>query len=124
MARAIFQVATVPFVSSRTMSTPGPQQDDRTLTAEEIAALDLRGVEWAVLSACDTGLGEIGAGEGVFGLRRALQLAGARTVILSLWGLEDGAAQRWMQQLYRARPPVTTSLQGGRVDSVSPVCST
>ena len=45
------------------------------LTAEEIAAMDLTGVQWAVLSACDTGAGEIKAGEGVFGLQRAFAVA-------------------------------------------------
>lgn len=83
----------------------GPDEDDGILTAEEIASLDLSGVEWAVLSACNTGLGEIGTGlgEGVFGLRRALQVAGARTVILSLWDLRDEVALRWMDLLYEAR---------------------
>jgi hypothetical protein len=49
----------------------GLDEEDGILTAEEIAALDLSGVEWAVLSACDTGIGEVKAGEGVLGLRRA-----------------------------------------------------
>ena len=65
--------------------------EDGILTAEEVGALDLGGVEWAVLSACDTGLGEIRAGEGVFGLRRAFQVAGVRTVIMSLWSVQDEA---------------------------------
>jgi len=81
----------------------GPREQDGILTAEEIAALDLSGVEWAVLSACDTGLGTIKAGEGVFGLRRAFQVAGARTLIMSLWSVEDEATREWMKALYEAR---------------------
>ena len=83
--------------------TAGPDEEDGILTAEEIAALDLSGVEWAVLSACDTGLGEVKAGEGVLGLRRAFEVAGARTLILSLWPVEDQMSRDWMRQLYRAR---------------------
>jgi CHAT domain-containing protein len=67
-----------------------------------VASLNLNGVEWAVLSACDTGLGEIRAGEGVFGLRRAFQVAGARTVIMSLWSVDDLATRAWMRALYEA----------------------
>ena len=78
-------------------------EDDGILTSEEVAAVNLSGVEWAVLSACDTGLGEIKAGEGVFGLRRAFQIAGAHTVIMSLWSVEDQAAMTWMQALYEGR---------------------
>lgn len=80
-----------------------PDEDDGILTAEEVASLDLSAVEWAVLSACDTGVGEIKAGEGVFGLRRAFQVAGARTVIMSLWSVEDQATRAWMRALYEAR---------------------
>ena len=81
----------------------GPDQEDGILTAEEIAALDLSGVEWAVLSACDTGQGVIQAGEGVLGLRRAFQIAGARAMVLSLWPVEDRAARSWMRRLYQGR---------------------
>jgi hypothetical protein len=78
-------------------------EDDGILTAEEIAAMDLSGVEWAVLSACDTGLGEVEAGEGVVGLRRAFQIAGVRTLIMSLWSVDDESTRRWMTALYDAR---------------------
>ncbi len=77
--------------------------EDGILTAEEVAALDLDGVEWAVLSACDTGVGEIKAGEGVFGLRRAFRVAGARTIVMSLWAVEDRSARAWMRPLYEGR---------------------
>jgi CHAT domain-containing protein len=77
--------------------------EDGILTAEEVIALEFGGVEWAVLSACDSGLGTIVGGEGVFGLRRAFRSAGARTVIMSLWPVEDAAARTWMRALYRAR---------------------
>src|SRR4029079_4260301 len=70
--------------------------DDGILTAEEVAALDLREVEWAVLSACDTGLGQVQNGEGVLGLRRSFEVAGVHTVIMSLWPVEDQAARQWM----------------------------
>jgi CHAT domain-containing protein/tetratricopeptide (TPR) repeat protein len=78
-------------------------EDDGILTAEEVTSLNLDGVEWAVLSACDTGIGELKAGEGVFGLRRAFQVAGARTVIMSLWSVDDQATRAWMRALYEGR---------------------
>jgi CHAT domain-containing protein/tetratricopeptide (TPR) repeat protein len=77
--------------------------DDGILTAEEVASMNLQGVEWAVLSACDTGLGTVTAGEGVLGLRRAFQIAGVHTVIMSLWSVEDRATRQWMEALYQAR---------------------
>ena len=78
-------------------------EDDGILTAEEVASLNLEGVEWAVLSACDTGVGEVRAGEGVFGLRRAFHVAGVRTIIMSLWSVDDQAARAWMRALYEGR---------------------
>src|SRR5262249_35070339 len=78
-------------------------EDDGLLTSEEIAALDLTGIDWAVLSACDTGIGKHVVGEGVFGLRRAFRLAGAHSVVMSLWPVSDSASADWMLALYRAR---------------------
>ncbi|HEV8200869.1 MAG TPA: tetratricopeptide repeat protein [Candidatus Polarisedimenticolia bacterium] len=78
-------------------------ETDGLLTAEEIASLDLRGVEWAVLSACGTGLGRVEAGEGILGLRRTFEVAGAGTLLTSLWTLEDHTARQWIRALYRAR---------------------
>ena len=79
------------------------EQDDGMLMASEIAAMDLGGVEWAVLAACDTGAGELRAGEGVFGLRRAFETAGAHTTIMSLWPVGDQFTREWMVELYRGR---------------------
>jgi CHAT domain-containing protein len=80
-----------------------PSQEDGVLTAEEIMALDLRGAEWAVLSACQTGAGDVATGEGMLGLCRAFRIAGARTVITSAFAVEDESARLWMASLYRHR---------------------
>ncbi len=97
------QLAGLALVGANQVHASATEKDDGILTAEEIAGLNLQGTEWAVLSACDTGLGEIKTGEGVFGLRRAFQIAGVHTVIMSLWAVEDQSARVWMRALYDSR---------------------
>lgn len=73
--------------------------EDGILLAEEIATMDLSGTDLVVLSACQTGLGEI-TSEGVFGLQRAFKKAGVQTLIMSLWRVDDNATSLMMQTFY------------------------
>jgi CHAT domain-containing protein len=74
--------------------------DRGVLTAEALVGLRLEGLELAVLSACDSGLGEVAGGEGVFGLQRALHLAGCKNVVASLWKVDDDATCALMGLFY------------------------
>ncbi len=78
------------------------QDDDGVMTAMEVAGLDLWGARLVVLSACDTGVGSVRNGEGVYGLRRALALAGSETQVMSLWPVSDEGARDLMIAYYKA----------------------
>ncbi len=74
---------------------------DGLLTALEVSGMDLHGTDLVTLSACDTGVGTVKAGEGVFGLRRAFALAGAKNLLLSLWPVEDKITAEQMHTFYK-----------------------
>ena len=76
-------------------------KDDGYLTALEVAKLDWQGTEMVVISACESGKGDIQAGDGVYGLKRAIAVAGARSSLLSLWKVDDAATAAFMQSFYQ-----------------------
>ena len=102
-AESPLALAGLAFAGANRHSSSTDDDHDGILTAEEIAGLNLQGTQWAVLSACDTGIGQVQSGEGVFGLKRAFQIAGVKTVIMSLWSVEDESTRQFMRDLYEVR---------------------
>src|SRR5262249_8582143 len=89
-----------PLVLSGLVLSGANRFDDGGLTAEEVKNLDLRGCELAVLSACQTAQGKQAGWQGVMGLQQAFHAAGARTLVASLWSVDDAATSVLMEQFY------------------------
>jgi CHAT domain-containing protein len=118
---ALFDFVIQPIVGDDAMYRSGLVFSDGVLSAEEVANLDLSGTQLVTLSACETGLGEIHNGEGVIGLRRAFVLAGARSVLMSLWKVDDEETLKLMLSFYQAvlrGESKSEALRAAQLDSI------
>jgi CHAT domain-containing protein/Tfp pilus assembly protein PilF len=95
--------------ANTTLQSRSYEKSDGIVTAEKILGLRLRGTDMVVLSACDTGVGEVKAGEGVFGLRRAFTQAGTRSLVMSMWSVPDTETKELMVEFYK-------NVQSGRMN--------
>lgn len=94
--------------------------DDGILTALEITGMDLTGTELVVLSACESGVGDVQIGEGVFGLRRSFALAGAKNLMMSLWPIADEITANQMNAFYQKLQvlPPAEALRRAQLDTI------
>jgi len=90
-----------PYFRSGLIFAEGSSLQESIVTAYDILDLELSGTQLVVLSACETGLGEIMIGEGVYGLQRAFQIAGVKSIIMSLWKIDDATTQLFMSYFYQ-----------------------
>jgi CHAT domain-containing protein/Tfp pilus assembly protein PilF len=95
--------------ANASLKSGNPRDNDGILTADKVLSLDLHGTDLVVLSACDTGSGEVKAGQGVYGLRRAFNAAGAKGVVMSMWSVPDKETRELMVEFHKG-------LLSGRLD--------
>jgi len=108
--------------ANRSENAKRPRLNDGLLTALEVTAMDLHGTDLVTLSACETGIGEIRSGEGVFGLRRAFSLAGAKHLVMSLWSVSDDITATQMRNFYQAYgqgTPPAKAMRQAQLDTIT-----